>query len=93
MRPPIFAAWLAIRYRGPVCERWGSFVNFYCDVGRRPSWRHLVIRNDTSREFSRENARWQPARVVSLALAQLEPNQCLVVGCGNGGAWHSIRDR
>jgi hypothetical protein len=44
--PPVFAAWLAIRYRGPICARWRSFVNFYLDVGPRPSWRHLLIRTD-----------------------------------------------
>jgi hypothetical protein len=51
--PPVFAAWLAIRYRGPVCERWRSFPSFYLDVGPRPSWRHLLIRNDTAGDFDR----------------------------------------
>ena len=50
--PPVFAVWLAIRHRGPICERWRPFVNFYLDVGPRPSWRHLLIRDDTSRDFS-----------------------------------------
>jgi len=34
--PPVVAAWLAIRTRGPLCERWRSFVNFYSDVGQKP---------------------------------------------------------
>jgi len=28
-RSPVFAAWLAALARGPVCERWRSFSNFY----------------------------------------------------------------
>jgi hypothetical protein len=35
-----------------VCERWRSFAQFAADVGKRPTWRHLLIRDDTSREFS-----------------------------------------
>jgi hypothetical protein len=61
-RSPVFAAWLAALARGPVCERWRSFSNFYFDVGKRPTWRHLLIRDDTSGEFSPANARWQVAR-------------------------------
>jgi hypothetical protein len=61
-RSPIFGLWLAIQARGPVCERWRSFGNFYRDVGKRPSWRHLLIRDDTSGEFSPTNSHWQPAR-------------------------------
>jgi hypothetical protein len=60
-RSPTFAAWLAIT-KGPVCERWRSFGTFYRDVGKPPSWRHLLIRDDTSAEFSPTNARWQVAK-------------------------------
>jgi hypothetical protein len=60
-RSPVFSAWMAI-LRGPVCERWRSFGNFYADVGKRPTWRHLLIRDDTSGEFSPSNARWQIAK-------------------------------
>jgi hypothetical protein len=56
---PVFAAWLAIQSRGPVCRRWRSFSNFYRDVGPPPSWRHLLIRTDTSGEFSPRNAGWR----------------------------------
>jgi hypothetical protein len=29
------------------------------DVGKRPTWRHLLIRDDTSGEFSPDNCRWR----------------------------------
>jgi hypothetical protein len=35
---------------------WRSFSNFYFDVGKRPSWRHLLIRDDPAGEFSPGNA-------------------------------------
>jgi hypothetical protein len=59
---PVFAAWLAIQRRGPVCRRWRCYANFYRDVGPKPSWRHLLIRDDTSGVFGPGNARWRPAR-------------------------------
>jgi hypothetical protein len=49
--PPVFAAWLAIQ-RGPCCQRWRSFANFYADVGERPTWRHLLIRDDPTGALS-----------------------------------------
>jgi hypothetical protein len=61
-RSPVFAAWLAILSRGRVCERWRSFGNFYADVGNQPTWRHLLIRDDTSREFAPDNAGWRTTR-------------------------------
>jgi hypothetical protein len=60
-RSPIFSTWLAIM-RGPVCERWRSFAQFYADVGARPTWRHLLIRDDVSGEFAPDNCRWRIAR-------------------------------
>jgi hypothetical protein len=61
-RSPAFSAWLAIQSRGRVCERWRSFAAFYRDVGARPSWRHLLIRDDPSGAFGPGNARWRVAR-------------------------------
>jgi hypothetical protein len=58
-RSPVVAAWLAIRSRGPVCERWRSFASFYADVGKRPTWRHLLIRDDPT--FAPGNAGWRIA--------------------------------
>jgi hypothetical protein len=60
-RPPVFSAWLAIRSRGKVCSRWRSFPAFYCDVGPKPSWRHLLIRDDPTGDFEPGNARWRVA--------------------------------
>ena len=57
-RSPVFAAWL-VQLRGPVCVRWRSFTNFYFDVGKRPSWRHLLIRDDPTGAFEPHNARRQ----------------------------------
>jgi hypothetical protein len=59
--PPVFAAWLAIKSRGPICDRWRSFPSFYLDVGPRPSWQHLLIRDDTAGDFEPGNARWRIA--------------------------------
>ena len=58
-RSSVFTAWLAIRSRGPIWERWRSFVKFYRDVDRKPSWRHLLIHDDPTGAFEPGNARWQ----------------------------------
>jgi hypothetical protein len=59
-RGSAFTAWLAIQSKGRrVCERWRSFANFYADVGKRPSWRHALLRDDPTRAFDPANARWQ----------------------------------
>jgi hypothetical protein len=54
------SAWLAA-LRGPICPRWRSFSNFYRDNGKRPTWRHLLIRTDPTGEFSPSNAGWRVA--------------------------------
>jgi hypothetical protein len=59
---PTFAVWLAVQARGPLCRRWRAYPNFRRDVGPRPSWMHLMIR-DVSGEFSPGNAPWRAARV------------------------------
>ena len=60
-RSPVFAAWLAIM-RGPVCARWRSFSNFYSDVHPKPSWRHLLVRDDPTGAFGPGNCRWEVGR-------------------------------
>jgi hypothetical protein len=59
--PPEFVTWKAIMERG-CCTRWRCYANFRRDVGRRPTWAHLLIRRDVTREFSPGNAHWQVAR-------------------------------
>jgi hypothetical protein len=47
---------------------------FYRDVGSRPSWRCLVIRDDPTGEFSPTNSRWQIGRpkVSTVATARAD---------------------
>jgi hypothetical protein len=54
--------WQAIRRRGPLCRRWRAYPNFHRDVGPKPSWRHLVIRDNPAGEFSPTNAGWRVAK-------------------------------
>jgi hypothetical protein len=59
---PEFGAWRAILKRGPLCRRWRCYVNFWRDLGPRPTWMHLVIRDDPTGEFSPTNCRWRAGR-------------------------------
>jgi hypothetical protein len=36
----------------PLCGRWRSFAASYADVGNRPTWRPLPIRDDPIGEFA-----------------------------------------
>jgi hypothetical protein len=41
-----------------VCERWQSFANFLCDMGKRPSPKHSIDRIDSNKGYEPGNVRW-----------------------------------
>jgi hypothetical protein len=56
---PEFGTRRVLMARRPICRRWKCYVNFRRDLGPRPSWQHLVIRDDLTGAFEPGNCSWQ----------------------------------
>jgi hypothetical protein len=56
------------RYGGrgiQVCERWtgdDGFRNFLADMGKKPTWRHTVGRQNNDANYEPGNCRWESAK-------------------------------
>jgi hypothetical protein len=48
-----------------VCERWKTFINFYKDMGRRPSLEYSLDRIDVNGNYEPKNCRWTTIKVQS----------------------------
>ncbi len=43
-----------------VCERWRTFINFYADMGERPSLAYSLDRPNPNGNYDPQNCRWAP---------------------------------
>ena len=63
-----------------VCERWRLFVNFYADMGARPSNQYSIDRIDNNGNYEPGNCRWTTREVQNRNTSR----NVFVCGAGEG---------
>ena len=58
---PEYQAWANLRGDFPVPAEWDDFVQFYCDVGERPSPEHRLARRNYTNPHGPNNTYWRNA--------------------------------
>lgn len=76
-----YRAWLNLRNDGTYTEEWEDFVQFFCDVGERPSKKHVLKRRDVRKPHSKQNTYWSNTLDERNASEQLQsrdlPEECV----------------
>jgi hypothetical protein len=76
-----YRAWSRIRMEG-VPSYWDDFVQFFCDVGEKPSERHVIAKRIRSKPHGKENTYWKNLNEERAAADQLTaadlPDECIV---------------
>lgn len=57
--PLEYLVWSGLGQRNLRPAEWSDFVQFFCDVGERPSPDHYLMRRDVDKPYSKENAYWE----------------------------------
>ena len=60
-QPSEYKAWCDVKQKGEYESRWEDFVEFFCDVGERPSKKHQLRRKDVTRPHGKNNTYWRLA--------------------------------
>lgn len=63
-----------------ICDRWDSFVNFYTDMGVKPSRSHSIDRIDNDGDYEPSNCRWTTKTVQVINRRPAKNNSSGIVG-------------